>query len=177
MGVYDKLAPLLAMSLGAGETTLIRMVTGYSEFVNGGKKITASLIDRIQDRNGRTIWRHDARDCEGCNDASWHGQQEPLLADTREQVLDPRTAYQIVSILEGVVQRGTGQSIKVVGKPAGRQDRHLAGFARASGSSVSRPTWRRASMSASTIRAPWARIPSARTSRAPPFRRRSSAIS
>jgi penicillin-binding protein 1A len=119
MGVYDKLAPMLAMSLGAGETTLIRMVTGYSEFVNGGKKINASLIDRIQDRNGRTIWRHDARDCEGCNDASWHDQQEPLLADTREQVLDPRTAYQIVSILEGVIQRGTGQSIKVVGKPLG----------------------------------------------------------
>ena len=117
MGVYDKLAPMLAMSLGAGETTLIRMVTGYSEFVNGGKKITASLIDRIQDRNGRTIWRHDARNCEGCNDAGWHDQEEPLLADNREQILDPRTAYQMVSILEGVIQRGTGQSIKVVGKP------------------------------------------------------------
>jgi penicillin-binding protein 1A len=116
-GVYDKLPPLLAMSLGAGETTLIRMVTGYSEFVNGGKKINASLIDRIQDRNGRTIWRHDARDCEGCNDAAWHDQQEPLLSDTREQIMDPRTAYQIVSILEGVVQRGTGQSVKAVGKP------------------------------------------------------------
>ena len=107
----------LANSLGAYETTLIRMVTGYSEFVNGGKKITASLIDRIQDRNGRTIWRHDARDCEGCNDAAWHDQQEPLLADTREQVIDPRTAYQIVSILEGVVQRGTGRSVQAVGKP------------------------------------------------------------
>jgi penicillin-binding protein 1A len=117
MGVYDKLPPLLANSLGAYETTLIRMVTGYSEFVNGGKKVNASLIDRIQDRNGKTIWAHDARNCEGCNDADWHGQQEPLLADARPQVLDPRTAYQIVSMLEGVVQRGTGQSIKVVGKP------------------------------------------------------------
>jgi penicillin-binding protein 1A len=117
MGVYDKLPPLLANSLGAYETTLIRMVTGYSEFVNGGKKIQASLIDRIQDRNGSTIWRHDGRNCEGCNDADWHGQQEPLLADPREQVLDPRTAYQIVSMLEGVIQRGTGVSIKVVGKP------------------------------------------------------------
>ena len=116
-GVYDKLPPLLANSLGAYETTLIRMVTGYSEFVNGGKKIQASLIDRIQDRNGRTIWRHDNRNCEGCNDANWANQQEPLLADPREQVLDPRTAYQIVSILEGVVQRGTGQSVKAVGKP------------------------------------------------------------
>ena len=106
-GVYDKLPPLLANSLGSYETTLLRMVTGYSEFVNGGKKISASLIDRIQDRNGKTIWRHDERKCEGCNDGAWHGQEEPLLADTREQIIDPRTAYQIVSMLQGVVQRGT----------------------------------------------------------------------
>jgi penicillin-binding protein 1A len=116
-GVYDKLPPLLANSLGAYETTLIRMVTGYSEFVNGGKKITPSLIDRVQDRNGRTIWQHDARKCDGCNDASWHSQEEPLLADTRQQIIDPRTAYQIVSILQGVVQRGTGRSVLAVGKP------------------------------------------------------------
>jgi penicillin-binding protein 1A len=116
-GVYDRLPPLLANSLGAYETTLLRMVTGYSEFVNGGKKISASLIDRIQDRNGKTIWRHDQRDCQGCNDPNWHGQQEPLLADVRPQIIDPRTAYQIVSMLEGVVQRGTGKSIAVVGKP------------------------------------------------------------
>ncbi|HUE66480.1 MAG TPA: penicillin-binding protein 1A [Rhizomicrobium sp.] len=106
-GVYDKLPPLLANSLGSYETTLMRMVTGYSEFVNGGKKISASLVDRIQDRNGQTIWRHDGRKCDGCNDADWHGQEEPLLPDTREQIIDPRTAYQIVSMLEGVVQRGT----------------------------------------------------------------------
>jgi penicillin-binding protein 1A len=106
-GVYDKLPPLLANSLGSYETTLMRMVTGYSEFVNGGKKISPSLIDRIQDRNGKTIWRHDDRKCEGCNDADWHGQEEPLLPDTREQIIDPRTAYQIVSMLQGVVQRGT----------------------------------------------------------------------
>jgi penicillin-binding protein 1A len=107
MGVYDKLPPLLANSLGSYETTLIRMVTGYSEFANGGKKISASLVDRIQDRYGKTIWRHDERKCEGCNDANWHGQEEPLLSDTREQIIDPRTAYQIVSMLQGVVQRGT----------------------------------------------------------------------
>jgi penicillin-binding protein 1A len=106
-GVYDKLPPLLANSLGSYETTLMRMVTGYSEFVNGGKKISPSLIDRIQDRNGMTIWRHDSRKCDGCNDANWHGQEEPLLPDTREQIIDPRTAYQIVSMLQGVVQRGT----------------------------------------------------------------------
>jgi len=106
-GVYDKMQPLLANSLGSADTTLLRMVTGYSEFVNGGKKVTPSLIDRVQDRNGKTIWRHDERKCEGCNDAEWHGQEEPLLADNREQIIDPRTAYQIVSMLQGVVQRGT----------------------------------------------------------------------
>ena len=106
-GVYDKLPPLLANSLGSYETTLLKMVTGYAEFVNGGKKISPSLVDRIQDRNGKTIWRHDARKCEGCNDPSWRNQQEPLLADTREQIIDSRTAFQIVSMLQGVVQRGT----------------------------------------------------------------------
>ena len=106
-GVYDKLPTLLANSLGSYETTLMRLVTGYAEFVNGGKKISASLVDRIQDRNGKTIWRHDERKCEGCNDANWRGQEEPLLADTREQIVDSRTAYQIVSMLQGVVQRGT----------------------------------------------------------------------
>ncbi len=117
MGLYEKMPQFLANSLGAQETTLIRLVTAYSEFVNGGKKVQYSLIDRIQDRNGKTIWRHDGRPCEGCNDGAWHDQSEPLLADTREQVIDPRTAYQIVSMLEGVVQRGTGQSIKAVDKP------------------------------------------------------------
>ena len=106
-GVYDRLPTLLANSLGSYETTLMRMVTGYSEFANGGKKISASLVDRIQDRNGKTIWRHDERKCDGCNDPNWRGQEEPLLADTRAQVIDPRTAYQIVSMLQGVVQRGT----------------------------------------------------------------------
>jgi penicillin-binding protein 1A len=116
-GVYDHLPPYLANALGSYETTLIRMTTGYSEFVNGGKKISASLVDRIQDRNGATIWRHDQRNCDGCNIAQWHGQSEPLLTDPRDQIIDPRTAFQIVSMLQGVVQRGTGRSILAVGKP------------------------------------------------------------
>jgi penicillin-binding protein 1A len=116
-GVYDHLAPLLANSIGSGETTLLKQVTGYSVFVNGGKKVIPSLIDRIQDRNGRTIWRHDGRACDGCSQKNWGGQSEPLLADTREQVLDPQTAYQVVSLLEGVIQRGTGRSVLAVGKP------------------------------------------------------------
>jgi len=117
MGVYDKMPRFLANALGSQDTTLMRLVGAYSEFVNGGKKVQASLVDRVQDRNGKTVWRHDARKCDGCNDAAWKNQSEPLLEDTREQVLDSRTAYQITSILQGVVQRGTGVSIGVVGKP------------------------------------------------------------
>ncbi len=116
-GVYDHLPRYLSNAIGAYETTLIRMTTGYSEFVNGGKKIEATLIDSVQDRNGKTIYRHDPRQCVGCNAKNWYGQPEPLLPDTRAQILDPRTAYQIVSLLEGVVQRGTGVAVKAVGKP------------------------------------------------------------
>jgi penicillin-binding protein 1A len=115
-GVYDSLTPWLSNAIGAADTTLMRMTTGYSEFVNGGKKINATLIDRIQNRNGVDIYRHDPRKCEGCN-GTWHDQQEPLLPDDRDQIIDPRTAYQVVSLLEGVVQRGTGVSVKAVGKP------------------------------------------------------------
>jgi penicillin-binding protein 1A len=116
-GVYDKLPPYLSNAIGAYETTLMRMTTGYAEFVNGGKKIDPTLVDRVQDRDGGTIYRHDPRDCVGCNAPTWHDQQEPMLPDTRAQILDPRTAYQIVSMLEGVVQYGTGVAVKAVGKP------------------------------------------------------------
>ena len=119
-GIYDDMAPYLSLSLGAGETTLMRMVAGYAMLDNGGKRIKPSLVDRIQDRWGRTIYRHDERQCIGCDAAKWDNQSEPKLIDKREQVLDPLTAYQITSIMEGVVLRGTGQSIKAVGK-------HLAG--------------------------------------------------
>jgi penicillin-binding protein 1A len=117
MGVYDKLPAYLSNSIGAYETTLIRLVQGYSQFVNGGKKVEATLIDRVQDRNGKTIFRHDTRACDGCNTWDWHDQAEPLLPDTRPQTLDPRTAYQIVSLLQGVVLYGTGRSVSAVGKP------------------------------------------------------------
>jgi len=116
-GVYDDMLPLLSMSLGAGETTVMRMTAAYSMFVNGGRRIKPTLIDRIQDRTGHTIYRHDGRKCEGCDAAQWDGGGPPKLTDDREQVLDPLTAYQMTSILEGVVQRGTAQSVKAVGKP------------------------------------------------------------
>ncbi len=115
-GIYDNLPPFLSMSIGAGETTVLRMVTGYSMFANGGKRIKATLIDRIQDRWGNTIYKHDERICEGCDAQTWHNQPEPTLIDKREQVIDPLTAYQITSIMEGVIQRGTGIAIKEVGK-------------------------------------------------------------
>ncbi|MGQ4272812.1 penicillin-binding protein 1A [Terrihabitans sp. B22-R8] len=116
-GVSDDLPPFLSMALGAGETTLLRQVTGYSVFANGGKKVTASLIDRIQDRYGRTIYRHDERECQGCRATDWRGQQPPTLIDHREQILDPLTSYQMTSIMEGVILRGTGTALREVGKP------------------------------------------------------------
>jgi penicillin-binding protein 1A len=116
-GIYDDMLPVLAMSLGAGETTVMRMTTAYSMLVNGGRRVKPTLIDRIQDRWGATIYRHDERVCEGCGSDKWSNQREPRLVDNREQVLDPLTAYQMTSILEGVVQRGTATVIKEVGKP------------------------------------------------------------
>src|SRR6476469_9820756 len=116
-GVYDDLPPYLSFALGAGETTLLRMVTAYSMFDNGGKRVKPTLIDRIQDRYGHTIFRHDERECRGCDADKWRDQSEPTLVDRREQVLDPMTAYQITSMMEGVVQRGTGTALKEIGKP------------------------------------------------------------
>ncbi|WP_081871444.1 penicillin-binding protein 1A [Parvularcula oceani] len=110
-GVSEQLPRELAISLGAGETTLMRLTTAYAQFVNGGKKIEPVLIDRIQDRYGDTIYARDSRTCLECNAEEWDGQAEPVLADPRQQVIDPRTAYQMVSILEGVIDRGTGARI------------------------------------------------------------------
>ncbi|MEW6644143.1 MAG: penicillin-binding protein 1A [Pseudomonadota bacterium] len=116
-GVYDELPNYLSYALGAGETTVMRMVTAYSMFDNGGKRIKPTLIDRIQDRYGRTIYRHDQRECRGCDADAWKNQAEPTLVDRREQVLDPMTAYQITSMMENVVQHGTAMVVREVGKP------------------------------------------------------------
>ena len=123
-GIYDSLAPYLPMALGAGETTVLRLVTAYATIANGGRKINATLIDRIQDRFGRTIYQHDQRKCEGCDAPAWSGQDEPTLVDTREQVLDPMTAYQITSMMEGVVKRGTATVVHQSRQADRRQDRH-----------------------------------------------------
>ena len=117
-GVYEELPNYLSYSLGAGETTVMRMVTAYSMFANGGRRVKPTLIDRIQDRYGRTIFKHDQRECRGCDaPGGWKNQPEPQLVDRREQVLDSLTAYQITSMLEGVVQGGTATILREVGKP------------------------------------------------------------
>ncbi|MCB1475360.1 MAG: penicillin-binding protein 1A [Rhodobiaceae bacterium] len=119
-GIYDNMLPVLSMSLGAGETTVLKLTTAYCMIANGGKQIKSSLIDRIQDRFGRTIFKHDERGCPECDQTDWHGQDEPEVIDERAQILDPYTAYQMTSMLEGVVQRGTAAAIR-------DKDRPLAG--------------------------------------------------
>lgn len=120
IGVNDNLPELLSMSLGAGDTKLINMVSAYSVFVNGGKKITPYFIEKIQDRNGKTIFKKDTRVCENCNSEHWENQPAPTLQDTREQIVDALSAYQMTSILEGVAIRGTGARLRGL-------NRHLAG--------------------------------------------------
>lgn len=117
-GVYDELPNYLSYALGAGETTAMRMVTAYSMLANGGRRVKPTLIDRIQDRYGHTIFKHDQRECRGCDaPGGWKNQAEPQLIDRREQVLDSMTAYQITELMEGVVQAGTATVVKAVGKP------------------------------------------------------------
>ncbi|NOZ43033.1 MAG: penicillin-binding protein 1A, partial [Alphaproteobacteria bacterium] len=117
MNIMDNMPDILSMALGAGETTLLQLTTAYGEIVNGGKKITPTLIDRIQDRHGKTIFRHDQRPCPDCQVKKWDYQPVPVIPDNRKQLLDPVTAYQLVSMLEGVVQRGTGIRIRVLHRP------------------------------------------------------------
>jgi len=116
-GIYDKLMPYLPMALGSGETTVMRMVSAYAVMANGGKQIKPSLIDRIQDRYGKTVFKHDERGCEQCVAEEWHKQAEPKLVDNAEQVLDSMTAYQITSMMEGVVKRGTAVTVAELGFP------------------------------------------------------------
>ena len=116
-GIMDHMPREYSMVLGAGETTPLRMTAAYAMLVNGGKRITPTFIDRVQDRNGATIFRADERPCDGCDNVDWQQQPVPVIPDAREQVADPGSAYQIVTMLEGVVERGTGTVVKAVGKP------------------------------------------------------------
>jgi penicillin-binding protein 1A len=106
-GVYDRMSPYIANSLGAEETTLYKMVAAYAMFANGGQRVEPTLVDRVQDRWGETIYRHDRRECLDCETASLPAGRAPAIRNDRERVMDPVTAYQITSMLQGVVQRGT----------------------------------------------------------------------
>jgi len=117
MGINDQMPRILSMSLGAGESSLLKLTAAYGMVVNGGHQVVPTLIDRIQDRYGKTIFTHDERDCTGCRTEDWDYQAEPDIPDTRKQVLDPVTSYQLVSMMEGVVQRGTGRKIRALNKP------------------------------------------------------------
>ena len=104
--------PVLSMSLGAGETTVLRMTTAYSDDRQRRQEGRADLHRPRAGPYGQDHFQHDTRPCDGCADIEWSPDQpEPDVPDTREQVIDPRTAYQMVSILEGVVQRGTGKAV------------------------------------------------------------------
>ncbi|MEE9195863.1 MAG: penicillin-binding transpeptidase domain-containing protein, partial [Alphaproteobacteria bacterium] len=116
-GIVDRMPRMLSMALGAGETSLMRLTTAYAMLVNGGKRITPTLIDRIQDRHGRTIFRHDNRPCRDCATAAVSEENVPEIPDIRDEVSDPESAYQVVSMLQGVVLRGTGRRVRTVGKP------------------------------------------------------------
>ena len=116
-GIYDNLPNLLSMSLGAGETTLMRLTTAYAMIVNGGKKITPIIIDRVQDRRGKTILKNDLRRCKNCNFGNYNDLTNiPKLVDEREQITDPGSAYQMVSMLRGAVTRGTGKLVNKLNK-------------------------------------------------------------
>lgn len=117
-GITDSMPLQLSAALGATETTVLRLTTAYAMLVNGGKEIKPNFIDRVQDRYGKTIFRNDERPCTDCGPLmQWDAQITPEVPDSRAQIADPRTAYQIVSILEGVVQRGTAASIKTLNRP------------------------------------------------------------
>ncbi|MEX0304152.1 MAG: penicillin-binding protein 1A, partial [Leisingera sp.] len=117
-GVYDNMGAFLANSLGAEETTLYKMVAAYAMFANGGERVQPTLVDRVQDRFGSTIYRHDDRDCVDCADPNLIPGQAPRIVTDREQVMDAITAYQLTSMMKGVVDRGTASSVINLPVPA-----------------------------------------------------------
>jgi penicillin-binding protein 1A len=120
LGVFARpVQPVFALALGSGETSPLRLTTAYAMFVNGGKRINPIFIDRVQNREGLTVFHADQRPCEGCRGPFRGVRSAPELPDTREQALDPITAYQIVSMTEGVVQRGTGTVVASLNRPLG----------------------------------------------------------
>lgn len=119
-GIYHPLQPLLANALGAQETTLFKMISAYAMLANGGEKVEPTLVDRVQDRFGRTVYRHDQRDCTDCDSPYLAPGVAPHIASHNEQVMDPITAYQVTSMLEGVIKRGSGSGVRLPVPVAGK---------------------------------------------------------
>jgi penicillin-binding protein 1A len=118
-GIYDEPQPELAWALGAGETTLLRLATAYSKMINGGKVVEPTILDRVQDGQGNTIFVHGDEQCESCQQDEFLGGPPPALPDTREQIIDPVTAYQVTYMMQGAVENGTGARLKSLGRPLG----------------------------------------------------------
>ena len=116
-GVYDDLSPVLANALGSQETTLYKMVSAYAMFANGGERVQPTLVDRVQDRYGRTVYKHDERICNDCQLASLEPGVAPRVISNRDRVMDPVTAYQLTSMMRGVVERGTARKAVNLGVP------------------------------------------------------------
>ncbi|MGB5865446.1 MAG: PBP1A family penicillin-binding protein [Sulfitobacter sp.] len=116
-GVYENLSPVLANALGSQETTLYQMVAAYAMFANGGERVQPTLVDRVQDRYGRTVYKHDTRTCTDCTSPILAAGQAPRISSNRERVMDPVTAYQLTSMMQGVVERGTARRTVDLGVP------------------------------------------------------------
>ena len=112
LGIYDNPEELLSISLGSAETTLLKLTSAYSAFVNGGKLVKPIIIDRVQDSEGNTIVNNEKRVCENCDQISFTSMYYPKIENNYLQAFSPQTAYQITSMLEGVIQRGTGKKLK-----------------------------------------------------------------
>ncbi len=110
--IYERPEELMSISLGSAETTLLKMTSAYSSFVNGGKLVEPIFIDRIQDSEGKTIFKNQIRFCKDCDLISYTSENLPQIKNNYKQIFSPQTAYQMTSILEGVVQRGTGKKLK-----------------------------------------------------------------
>jgi penicillin-binding protein 1A len=110
--------PVLAIALGAGETTVMKLTNAYAQIFNAGRELQPSLIDMVQDRDGKVIWRRDNRSCTGCSAPDWKGEPMPRPGGGKpRQVIDARTAYQTVHLMEGVVTRGTGTRLPALDRP------------------------------------------------------------
>ena len=112
LNIYDNPKELLSISLGSAETTLLKLTSAYSAFVNGGKLVNPILIDRIQDSEGKTIYNNSKRKCVNCDQISYLGEDYPIIENNYKKAFSPQTAYQMTSILEGVVQRGTAKKLR-----------------------------------------------------------------